>query len=454
MCIRDRGKSLYFQDVIKTLQDFWIEQDCYIGQPYDIEKEMCIRDRPEICGATLGLDRKDDRTILPFQTDLHLQFVQSRRKSDLLYQSEGIVLDQNDLGEFDKLATIFTRQEGLVKAVVKGAGRPKSKLRGLTQPFTYALFQFFRGRAFDRVTQVSVKHSYPRIMDDYDKMIYARYIAELLIAVLPEKARDQNQFVFLLAVLNCLEHKEDPWVVARWAELGILSLAGFAPSFAGCISCGEGHPDPPVYFSLRDGGAICSGCLKMCIRDSLLEAPGTYHHSIMVGNLAEAAAWAIGADSLLTRVGAYYHDIGKIKRPYLFAENQVFGMENPHEKMNPSLSATVIMSHVKDGVELAEEHKVPQVILNFIREHHGTTLASFFYMKASENAAARDDRAPEELSLIHISSPFLTMNSSRRIFTGSTEAIACLIFLSVSSLLRVRFGLRFFPMKAESILAT
>ncbi len=130
----------------------------------------------------------------------------------------------------------------------------------------------------------------------------------------------------------------------------------------------------------------------------LLEAPGTYHHSIMVGNLAEAAAWAIGADSLLTRVGAYYHDIGKIKRPYLFAENQVFGMENPHEKMNPSLSATVIMSHVKDGVELAEEHKVPQVILNFIREHHGTTLASFFYMKASENAAARDDRAPEEWS--------------------------------------------------------
>lgn len=130
----------------------------------------------------------------------------------------------------------------------------------------------------------------------------------------------------------------------------------------------------------------------------LLEAPGTYHHSIMVGNMSEAAAWAIGANSLLTRVGAYYHDIGKIKRPYLFAENQVFGMENPHEKMNPSLSATVIMSHVKDGVELAEEHKVPEVIIKFIREHHGTTLASFFYMKASENAAARDGRAPDEWS--------------------------------------------------------
>ncbi len=130
----------------------------------------------------------------------------------------------------------------------------------------------------------------------------------------------------------------------------------------------------------------------------LLEAPGTYHHSIMVGNMSEAAAWAIGANSLLTRVGAYYHDIGKIKRPYMFSENQVFGMENPHDKMSPSLSATVIMAHVKDGVELAQAHKVPEVILNFIREHHGTTLVSFFYVKASENAVARDSRVPDEWS--------------------------------------------------------
>ncbi|QUL99480.1 MAG: HDIG domain-containing protein [Candidatus Fermentithermobacillus carboniphilus] len=127
----------------------------------------------------------------------------------------------------------------------------------------------------------------------------------------------------------------------------------------------------------------------------LLEAPGTYHHSIMVGNLAEAAAWAIGADSLLTRVGAYYHDVGKIKRPYLFAENQIFGMENPHDKMNPSLSSAVVISHVKDGLELAREHKVPEVIQKFIAEHHGTTLASYFYAKASETAS-KDGRPPEE----------------------------------------------------------
>lgn len=127
----------------------------------------------------------------------------------------------------------------------------------------------------------------------------------------------------------------------------------------------------------------------------LLEAPGTYHHSIMVGNLAEAAAMAIGADSLLARVGAYYHDIGKIKRPYFFTENQVPGMDNPHDKMTPTLSASVITAHVKDGLELAAEHNVPMVIREFIAEHHGTMLASYFYNKAAENQP-KDSRTPEE----------------------------------------------------------
>ncbi len=127
----------------------------------------------------------------------------------------------------------------------------------------------------------------------------------------------------------------------------------------------------------------------------LLEAPGTYHHSIMVGNLAEAAATAIGADSLLTRVGAYYHDVGKIKRPYFFVENQVTGMDNPHDKMSPTLSASVITSHVKDGLDLAVEHKIPEVLRPFITEHHGTMLASFFYSKAAESQP-KDSRVPEE----------------------------------------------------------
>ncbi len=115
----------------------------------------------------------------------------------------------------------------------------------------------------------------------------------------------------------------------------------------------------------------------------LLEAPGTYHHSILVGNLGEAAADAVGADSLLVRVGAYYHDIGKLKRPYFFIENQLGG-ENPHEKLTPSLSTLIITSHVKDGVELAKQHGIPPVIIDLIQQHHGTSLATYFYHKALE----------------------------------------------------------------------
>ncbi len=172
------------------------------------------------------------------------------------------MLDQTDLGETDKLATIFTLESGLVRAVVKGGARPKSKLRGLTQPFTYALFELFRGRTFDRVIQVSVKDSFPMIMDEYEKMVYARYIAELLITVLPERTKDQSQFQFLLAVLKCLEQKGDPWVIARWAELGILSTAGFAPTFSGCVFCGKSALDAPSYFSLQNGGIVCSDCIE------------------------------------------------------------------------------------------------------------------------------------------------------------------------------------------------
>lgn len=121
------------------------------------------------------------------------------------------------------------------------------------------------------------------------------------------------------------------------------------------------------------------------LRKLLMEAPGSYHHSILVGNLAEAAAEVIDADPLLVRVGAQYHDIGKTKRPYFFVENQ-FGGENPHDKISPTLSTLIIISHVKDGVELATEYQLPPVIIDFIKEHHGTDLVKYFYQKALENA--------------------------------------------------------------------
>lgn len=117
------------------------------------------------------------------------------------------------------------------------------------------------------------------------------------------------------------------------------------------------------------------------LRKLSFEAPGTFSHSMWVGALAEAAAEAVGGNSLLARVGAYYHDIGKAKRPYFFIDNQ-FGGENPHDKLSPSLSALIIASHVRDGVELAKEYRIPEAIIHFIREHHGTTLIRYFYHKA------------------------------------------------------------------------
>ncbi|WP_054691879.1 HD family phosphohydrolase [Syntrophomonas palmitatica] len=119
------------------------------------------------------------------------------------------------------------------------------------------------------------------------------------------------------------------------------------------------------------------------LKQLLLEAPGTYHHSLMVANLAEAAAEPIGANPLLVRVGSYYHDIGKIKRTDYFVENQR-GYENPHEKIAPALSALIITSHVREGVELAREARLPQIIIDFIEQHHGTSLAKFFYSRALE----------------------------------------------------------------------
>lgn len=117
------------------------------------------------------------------------------------------------------------------------------------------------------------------------------------------------------------------------------------------------------------------------LKKLLTEAPGTYHHCIMVGNLGEAAAEAIGANGLVVRLGAYYHDIGKLKRPYFFAENQFSG-NNPHDNITPQLSTLIITSHVKDGIEMAKEAKLPPVIIQMIAQHHGDSLVSFFYYKA------------------------------------------------------------------------
>lgn len=127
------------------------------------------------------------------------------------------------------------------------------------------------------------------------------------------------------------------------------------------------------------------------LKKLLIEAPGTYHHSILVGNLAEAAAEAVHADAILVRVASMYHDIGKLKRPYFFIENQ-FAQDNPHDKITPTLSSLIITSHIKDGVELAKEYKLPEPIIDIIVQHHGDSLVNFFYHKAKEE----NEEIPEE----------------------------------------------------------
>ncbi|MFI5144319.1 MAG: HD family phosphohydrolase [Ignavibacteria bacterium] len=117
------------------------------------------------------------------------------------------------------------------------------------------------------------------------------------------------------------------------------------------------------------------------LRELSSKAPGTFHHSIVMGNLSEQAAKEIGANQILARVGCYYHDIGKIVGPDYFVENQL-DTKNKHEQLNPSLSAKMIISHVKNGIKLAEKYRIPEEIINFIPMHHGTTLVSYFYEKA------------------------------------------------------------------------
>ena len=120
-------------------------------------------------------------------------------------------------------------------------------------------------------------------------------------------------------------------------------------------------------------------------------APGTFEHSLRVSNLAESAAEAIGANPVLARVGALYHDVGKIVRPLFFVENQTYsGIENPHEKLTPRSSKMIITSHTKDGVLKAKEYHIPEVIQDFILQHHGDSLASYFYNKAVAEEGAEN----------------------------------------------------------------
>jgi putative nucleotidyltransferase with HDIG domain len=128
------------------------------------------------------------------------------------------------------------------------------------------------------------------------------------------------------------------------------------------------------------------------MKNLMITAPGTYHHSVIVGNLAESAAELVGANPLLARVSAYYHDIGKVKMPNYFVENQS-GSISKHDKLTPHMSSMIIVSHIKEAVELAKQYKLPEPVIDIIQQHHGTMIVSYFYQKAKDQ---KEDNLPVE----------------------------------------------------------
>ncbi|BCX49379.1 metal dependent phosphohydrolase [Haloferula helveola] len=133
------------------------------------------------------------------------------------------------------------------------------------------------------------------------------------------------------------------------------------------------------------------------LRRMQLEAPGTFHHSLVVASLAESAAEAVGANAAMCRVCAYFHDVGKLNKPEYFIENQHEGGENPHDSLTPTMSALIIIAHVKDGVDLAIKHHLNPRVIDVIREHHGDSLVSYFYRRAQEQKRAEIDKVEKKL---------------------------------------------------------
>ena len=177
-----------------------------------------------------------------------------------------------------------------------------------------------------------------------------------------------------------------------------LSLWGMANGLFSSILALTMLPYLETYFSITTDIKLLelSNPNHPLLHRLFIEAPGTYHHAVIVASLAEVAAESIGSNPLLCRVGAYYHDIGKVLRPHFFFENSGVTKEDYHKKVTPNLSSTIIISHVKDGVELARENRLPQAVIDIIEQHHGKGLIAYFYRKALLKAKNDKESIDEE----------------------------------------------------------
>jgi cyclic-di-AMP phosphodiesterase PgpH len=196
--------------------------------------------------------------------------------------------------------------------------------------------------------------------------------------------------VFAITFMGLLGYLPPREILSEWRFGAVNGL--FSPIVAyGLLALFESTFDITTDFSLLELSNLNHPLLKQLS----VEAPGTYHHSILVGNLAEAAAQAVNANSLLARVGSYYHDIGKIDKAEYFVENQS-RMKNPHRKLAPRMSALILSNHVKRSLELAEQHRLPSAIQEIMAEHHGRSVMEFFYQKALAQKAHDEDVNEED----------------------------------------------------------
>jgi len=176
------------------------------------------------------------------------------------YRATAIVLRRLNIGETDRIVTLYSREKGKISGIAKGARRPLSKLAGATEPFTYGRYLLAVGRDLDVITQAEVRESFPNVRRDLKRIAYATYLVEFVNAVVEEREPNYDLFDTLLSALYLLEAEADPEVVARYSDLHIMSLMGYRPEIDVCLRCGKRPTTADVAFSPSLGGRVCEEC--------------------------------------------------------------------------------------------------------------------------------------------------------------------------------------------------
>lgn len=182
-----------------------------------------------------------------------------------LYSTEAIVIGYRELGEADKILTLFSPEKGKMHAVARGVRRPRNHLLGGTQLFSYSYFLLMPGRNLDTVSQCEIKESFHKVRDHLDKLAYGLYFAELLRASTPMEDKNRELFNFFLKTLYCLEKWDDMGKLSRIYELKLMAIQGFTPEMFNCANCGS-HLSGNVKFSPKIGGVLCSRCMALDLK--------------------------------------------------------------------------------------------------------------------------------------------------------------------------------------------